>query len=130
MYKNGTVVQKLNSGTKHGTVIQNTLFRFCSKLKNTLFRFVPLSLMKKNGNVVQQHTVPFFLVKKQNSSAKTEQWYENTEQWYKNTLFCLCSVVKKNGIVVQRTEEWYKNTEQWYKNTLLRFCSVMVKTEQ
>ena len=55
--KNGTVVQK------HGTVVQNTLFRFCS------------------------------VVKKRNSSAKTGQWYKNTEQWYKKTLFRFCSVV-------------------------------------
>ena len=38
---------------------------------------------------------------------KTEQWYENTKQWYKNTLFRLCSIVEKNGTVVQKAEQWY-----------------------
>ena len=112
--KNRTVVQK------HGTVVHNTLFRFCSVVEKKR------NSSAKNGTVVRKHGTVV-----------------------QNTLFRFCSVVKngtvvqKYGRVVQKTEQWYDNTEQWCKNgtvlqkhdivvqnTLFRFCSIVEKTEQ
>ena len=162
-------MQKRNSSTKNGTVTQKTEQWY----KNTLFRFVLLWTKRnrsaKNGTVVQKHTVQFFvpLWKKRNSGAKngtvvlkhtfpffvllwekTEQKCKKRNSGTKTHCSVVCSVVEKNGTVVQKTEHWYKkhtvpfwsvveNTEQkckkWNSGTKTHcsvFCSVVEKREQ
>ena len=118
-------MQKRNSCTKTHCSIFVSLFPYeknGTEVKTTtLFRFVPLSIMKKKNNrkIVQKtHCslfVPLFLVKKNGTVVqKTEQWYENTEQWYKNTLFHFFVPLWKNGTVVQKrnsSAKWNSGTK-------------------
>ena len=141
---------RVSSKIKHGTVVQNTLFRFCSAVgtvvrkthgtvvQNTLFRFCSVYVYGKHMRKTEQHSAQKRNsgtktrnsgTKTRNSGTKTRNSGTKTRNSGTKTLFRFCSVVLwhtygKNGTVVLKRNSSTK-TEQLYKTTLFRIVLLL-----